>query len=57
MEIEIGIDAVMETFPRDNTILHHVVSSVAIEQVRRKPNHWVNKITHKLINAGIASIC
>jgi hypothetical protein len=56
MEIEIGIDAVMETFPRDNTILHHVISSVAIEQVRRKPNRWVNKITHKLINAGITSI-
>jgi hypothetical protein len=56
MEVEIGIDAVMETFPRDDTILHHVVSSVAIEQVRRKPNRWVNKITHKLINAGITSI-
>jgi hypothetical protein len=56
MEREIGVDAVMETFPRDNTILHHVVSSVAINQNRRKPNRWVNKITHKLINAGITSI-
>jgi hypothetical protein len=56
MQVEIGMDDVMETFPRDNTILHHVVSSVAIEQVRRKPNRWVNKITHKLINSGITSI-
>jgi hypothetical protein len=56
MEREIVVDAVMETFPRDNTILHHVVSSVAINQNRRKPNRWVNKITHKLINAGIISM-
>jgi hypothetical protein len=46
----------METFPRSNTILHHVVSSVAINQSRRKPNRWVNRITNKLINAGITSI-
>jgi hypothetical protein len=30
MEFEIGIDATMETFPRGNTLLHHVVFSVAI---------------------------
>jgi hypothetical protein len=56
MEVEIGVDAMMETFPRENTLLHHVVSAVGIKQNRRKPNRWVNKITHKLINAGITSI-
>jgi hypothetical protein len=56
MEDEIGVDAVMETFSRDNTLLHHVVSSVAIHQNRRKPNRWFNKVTHKLINVGITSI-
>jgi hypothetical protein len=56
MELEIGMDATMETFPRANTLLHHVVSSVAINQSRRKPNCWVNKITHKLIDVGITSI-
>jgi hypothetical protein len=56
MEFEIGIDVTMETFPRDNKLLHHVVSSVAINQNRRKPNRWVNKITHKLIDVGITSI-
>jgi hypothetical protein len=30
MEMEIGIDAMMKTFPTDNTLLHHVVSCVAI---------------------------
>jgi hypothetical protein len=38
MEIEVGVDVEMETFPRENTILHHVVSSVALNQNRRKPN-------------------
>jgi hypothetical protein len=56
MEFEIGMDATMEIFPRTNTLLHHVVSSAAINQNRRKPNRWVNKITHKLIDAGITSI-
>jgi hypothetical protein len=56
MEVEIGVDAMMKTFPRENTLLHHVVSAVGINQNRRKPNRWVNKITHKLINAGITSI-
>jgi hypothetical protein len=35
MEIEIGDDAMMKTFPVENTILHHVVSCVAINQDRR----------------------
>jgi hypothetical protein len=56
MEWEIGVDAMMETFPRANTLLHHVVSAVAINQNRRKPNRWENKITHKLIDAGITTI-
>jgi hypothetical protein len=56
MENEIGVHTLMETFPRNNTILHHIVSSVAINQSRHKPNRRVNKITHKLINAGITSI-
>jgi hypothetical protein len=46
----------MKTFPADNTLLHHVVSCVAINQHRHKPNRWVNKITQKLIDAGITSI-
>jgi hypothetical protein len=56
MEVKIGVDAMMETFPHANTLLHHVVSAVAINQNRRKPNRWVSKITHKLIDAGITSI-
>jgi hypothetical protein len=56
MEFEIGEDTTMETFPRANTLLHHVASSVAINQNRHKPNRWVNKITHKLIDVGITSI-
>jgi hypothetical protein len=56
MEIEIGVDSMMKTFPTNNTLLHHVVSCVAITQDRRKPNRWVNKITQKLIDAGITSI-
>jgi hypothetical protein len=56
METEIGADAMMKTFPTYSTLLHHVVSCVAINQDRRKPNRWVNKITQKLIDAGIISI-
>jgi hypothetical protein len=56
MEMEIGADAMMQTFPTDNTLLHHVVSCVAINQDRRKPNQWVNKIMQKLIDSGITSI-
>jgi hypothetical protein len=56
MEMEIGVDTMMKTFPTNNTLLHHVVSCVAINQDRRKPNRWVNKITQKLIDSGITSI-
>ena len=56
MEMEIGIDSMMNTFPAESTLLHHVVSAIAINQDRRKPNRWVNKITRKLIDAGITSI-
>jgi hypothetical protein len=56
MEMEIGVDAMMQTFPTNNTLLHHVVSRVAINQDRRKPNRWVNKIIQKLIDSGITSI-
>jgi hypothetical protein len=56
MEMEIGIDAMMMVFPTDYTLLHRMISCVAIRQDRRKPNRWVNKITQKLIDAGITSI-
>jgi hypothetical protein len=56
MEMEIGVDSMMNTFPPDNALLHHVVAAVATNQDRRKPNRWVNKITCKLIDAGITSI-
>jgi hypothetical protein len=56
MQMEIGVDVMMMVFPIDNTLLHHVVSCTAIKQDRRKPNRWVNKITQKLIDAGINSI-
>jgi hypothetical protein len=56
MEMEIGVDAMMDTFPPNNALLHHVVAAVSINQDRRKPNRWVNKMTRKLIDAGITSI-
>jgi hypothetical protein len=56
MKMEIGVDSMMMTFPVNNTLIHHVVSCVAINQDRRKPNRWVNKITQKLIDADITSI-
>jgi hypothetical protein len=56
MEMEIGVDAMMDTFPSNNALLHHVVAAVSINQDRRKPNRWVNKMTRKLIDAGITSI-
>jgi hypothetical protein len=56
MNMEIGTDVMMMTFPVDHTLLHHVVSCVAIKQDRRKPNRWVNKITQKLIDSGITTI-
>jgi hypothetical protein len=56
MEIKIGVDVMMRTFSTDKTLLHHVDSCVATNQDRRKPNQWVNKITQRLIDAGVTSI-
>ncbi|OEU12556.1 hypothetical protein FRACYDRAFT_262961 [Fragilariopsis cylindrus CCMP1102] len=56
MKMEIGADSMMMTFPTNNTLLHHVVSCVAINQDWQKPNRWVNKITKKLIDTDITSI-
>jgi hypothetical protein len=56
MEAEIGIDVQQETFPSANILLHHVISAVSINQRRRKPNRWVNKVTKKLINCDINTI-
>jgi hypothetical protein len=56
MLLEIGTDVKMETFHEDNILIHHVVSATAIMQHRRRPNRWVNKITHKLIKSGVTSI-
>jgi hypothetical protein len=53
---ETGIDAEPEVFPAANVLLHHVVSAVAINQHRHKPNRWVNKGTCKLIDCGITTI-
>jgi hypothetical protein len=53
---EIGIDDEIEVFPTANILLHHVVSAVAINQHRHKPNQWVNKVTTKLINCDITTI-
>jgi hypothetical protein len=55
MTREIGFDVEMDSFPADVVLIHHVVSAVAIMQHRRRPNRWVNKITHKLIKADIIS--
>jgi hypothetical protein len=56
MSVEIGIDAEPEIFPTAHVLLHHVVSAVAINQRRHKPNRWVNKVTRKLIDCGITTI-
>jgi hypothetical protein len=55
MTREIGLDVAMDSFYADVVLIHHVVSAVAIMQHRRRPNRWVNKITNKLIKAGITS--
>jgi hypothetical protein len=52
---EIGNDDEIEIFPSAHVLLHHVVSAVAINQHRHKPNRWVNKVTMKLINSGITN--
>ena len=54
--MEIGADSMMMAFPTNNTLLHHVVSCVAINQDWQKPNRWVNKIIQKLIDTDITSI-
>ena len=54
--MEIGADSMMMAFPTKNTLLHHVVSCVAINQDWQKPNRWVNKIIQKLIDTDITSI-
>jgi hypothetical protein len=53
---EIGEDVDLQTFPKMNVLLHHVVSAVAINQRRHKPNRWVNRVTHKLIKCEINTI-
>jgi hypothetical protein len=32
IKMEIGVDSMMMTFPASNTLMHHVVSCVAIDQ-------------------------
>jgi hypothetical protein len=56
MITEIGGDVDLETFPKMNVLLHHVVSAVAINQRRRRPNRWVNRVTQKLIDCDINTI-
>jgi hypothetical protein len=56
MVTEIGSDEQMDTFQPDHALIHHVVSAAGIMQHRRRPNRWVNKITHKLIKAEVTSI-
>jgi hypothetical protein len=53
---EIGDDVDLQTFPKMNVLLHHVVSAVAINQRRHKPNRWVNRVTHKLIKCEINTV-
>jgi hypothetical protein len=52
---EIGVDDEIEIFPSAHVLLHHVLSAVAINQHRHKPNRWVNKVTMKSINCGITN--
>jgi hypothetical protein len=56
MMIEIGDDVEPEVFLKVNVLLHHVVSAVAINQRRHKPNRWVNKVTVKLVKCGISEV-
>jgi hypothetical protein len=56
MVTEIGDDVDLQTFPKMNVLLHHVVSAVAINQRRHKPNRWVNRVTHKLIKCEINTV-
>jgi hypothetical protein len=54
--MEIGSDVELKLFPTANALIHHVVSAVAINQHRHKPNRWVNKVIQKLINCDISTI-
>jgi hypothetical protein len=56
MMVEIGADVELKLFPTANALMHHVVSAVAINQRRHKPNRWVNKVTQKLISCGVNTI-
>jgi hypothetical protein len=53
---EIGIDDEPDIFPAANILLHHVITAVAVNQHRHKPNRWVNRVTLKLIKSGITTI-
>jgi hypothetical protein len=53
---ETGIDDEPEIFPATSILLHHVISAVAINHHRHKPNRWMNRVTLKLINCGVSTI-
>ncbi|OEU19788.1 hypothetical protein FRACYDRAFT_235849 [Fragilariopsis cylindrus CCMP1102] len=56
MITEIGPDDEREVFPQAHVLLHHTVVAVSINQRRRKPNRWINKVTRKLVNCGINTV-
>ena len=56
MVAEIGPDDEREVFPAAHVLLHHTVVAVSINQRRRKPNRWINKVTRKLVNCGINTV-
>jgi hypothetical protein len=53
---EIGIDDEPDIFPAANLLLHRVITAVAVNHHRHRPNRWVNRVTLKLINLGITTI-
>ncbi|OEU10829.1 hypothetical protein FRACYDRAFT_246701 [Fragilariopsis cylindrus CCMP1102] len=56
MITEIGPDDERMVFPQAHVLLHHTVVAVSINQRRRKPNRWINKVTRKLVNCGINTV-
>ncbi|OEU05857.1 hypothetical protein FRACYDRAFT_257799 [Fragilariopsis cylindrus CCMP1102] len=56
MITEIGPDDGRVVFPQAHVLLHHTVVAVSINQRRRKPNRWINKVTRKLVNCGINTV-
>ena len=56
MITEIGPDDERELFPAAHVLLHHTVVAVSINQRRRKPNRWINKVTRKLVNCGVNTV-